>query len=313
MGRYVTVRLLSAVAVLLFSTVLVFFGVRLIPGDPISVALGMQTLPEFKEAFRALYGLDRPIYEQYFVWAGNLLSGNFGDSLITHSSVAEQVVKRIPRTFYVMGGGLLVSLLIAIPAAIVAARHDRRWPDKLVLSGSTAVMSMPVFWLGMLLTLLFAVTLGWLPAAGYVDPATDLVGSLRSMALVWLALGLYLAPFNIRVLRASLLDILKQDFIRTARARGVSENGVFYRHALKNAAIPVVTLIGLEVGYLMGGTIVLEKVFAYPGMGQLIINGVNSRDYPVVQIGVLFFSAGFVLVTLATDLLVGLLDPRVRQ
>lgn len=313
MGRYVIGRLLSALAVLIVSSVLVFFVVRLIPGDPISVQFGLQASPELKEAFRKLYGLDRPIYEQYFVWAGSLLSGNFGLSLITHSPVIEQLVARIPRTFYLMGGGLFISLLVAIPAAIVAARGNKRWPDKLVLSTSTAVMSVPEFWLGILLTLIFAVTLHWLPAAGFVDPGIDVVGSLRSMILPWATLGLYLAPFTVRVLRASLLDILQQDYIRTARARGVTENGVFYRHALKNAAIPVVTLIGLEVGYLMGGTIVLEKVFAYPGMGQLIINSVAARDYPVVQISVLFFSAGFVIVTLCTDLLYGLIDPRVRQ
>lgn len=312
MSRFVLGRLIGSLGVILVSSLIVFLLVRLIPGDPISFLLEQETDVTVKEAFRHLYGLDKPAYAQYFVWLGALLSGNFGLSLITHTPVIDQLTDRIPRTLYLMVGGLIVNLVVSIPAALLAARTNKHWPDSTVLWTTTFFMSIPTFWIGIIFTLVFAIALQWLPGAGFVDPSEDLVGSLRSMVLAWATLGLSMSAFTVRVLRASLLDVLTQDYIRTAKARGLSDNAVLFRHALKNAAIPAVTVIGLQVGALMGGTIVIEKVFAYPGMGQLIINSITSRDYPVAQVSMLFFSASFVLVTLCTDLMYGVLDPRIR-
>jgi peptide/nickel transport system permease protein len=312
MGRFLAGRLIGALGVVVASSLVIFMVVRLIPGDPISVLLEQETDPVAKEAFRRLYGLDQPVYVQYFVWAHALLTGNFGLSLITHTPVIEQVLVRAPRTLYLMVGSLALSLAISIPAALVAARRSKSWADSVVLSATTLVMSIPSFWIGIIFTLVFAIMLHWLPGAGFVDPSDDLGGSLRSMLLPWVTLGLSMAAFTVRVLRASLLDVLTQDYVRTARAKGVPESRVLFAHALKNAAIPAVTLIGLQIGSLMGGTIVIEKVFGYPGMGQLIVNSITQRDYPVIQLSMLFFASSFVLVTLATDLTYGFLDPRIR-
>ncbi|MDQ3810262.1 MAG: ABC transporter permease [Chloroflexota bacterium] len=312
MGRFLLGRVIGSLGVVVASSLVVFMVVRLIPGDPISVLLEQETDPAVKDAFRRLYGLDQPVYVQYFVWARALLTGDFGLSLITHTPVIEQLVARAPRTLYLMVGSLALSLAVSVPAALLAARKNKSWFDSLVLSATTLVMSIPSFWIGIIFTLIFAIMLQWLPGAGFVDPGEDLVGSLRSMILPWVTLGLSMAAFTIRVLRASLLDVLTQEYVRVARAKGVPERGVLLSHALKNAAIPTVTLIGVQIGTLMGGTIVIEKVFGYPGMGQLIVNSITQRDYPVIQLSMLFFASSFVLVTLATDLTYGFLDPRIR-
>jgi len=312
MGRFLAKRLIGSLGVVIASSLVVFFVVRLIPGDPISVLLETETDPVVKEAFRRLYGLDQPLVVQYVVWARALVTGDFGLSLITHTPAIDEVAARAPRTLFLMVGGLALSLAISVPASLLAAASDRSWPDSFVLWATTLVMSIPAFWIGIIFTLVFAITLHWLPGAGFVDLSEDLVGSLRSMILPWLTLGLSMAAFTIRVLRASLLDVLSQEYVRTARAKGASERRVLLRHALRNAAIPAVTLIGVQIGTLMGGAIVIEKVFGYPGMGQLIVNSITQRDYPVIQLSMMFFAASFVLVTLATDLTYGALDPRIR-
>ncbi|MCA1647204.1 MAG: ABC transporter permease subunit [Chloroflexi bacterium] len=277
MGRFLAGRFIGALGVVVASSLVIFMVVRLIPGDPISVLLEQETDPTVKEAFRRLYGLDQPVYVQYFVWARALVTGDFGLSLITHTPVIEQVIVRAPRTLYLMVGSLALSLAMSIPAALIAARKNRAWPDSVVLWATTLVMSIPSFWIGIIFTLVFAIILHWLPGAGFVDPSEDLAASLRSMILPWVTLGLSMAAFTVRVLRASLLDVLTQDYVRTARAKGVHERRVLLKHALKNAAIPAVTLIGVQIGTLMGGTIVIEKVFGYPGMGQLIVNSIARR------------------------------------
>ena len=312
MRHFILGRLGGTAATLFVSSLIVFFLVRLIPGDPIGVLLERNYSPELAASLRRLYGLDRPIHEQYIVWVGAMLSGDFGFSLITQTPVAGLLLERIPRTLYLMLGGVAIGLLIAIPAGIIAAANRRKWPDSWVVALTTAFMSIPSFWLGILLIILFAVTLRWLPAAGYVDPTRDLIGSLRSMVLPWLTLGLVMSAFITRVLRSSLLDVLGQDYIRTAQSRGLRDRAVIRRHALRNAAIPAVTVIGLEIGYLMGGAIVVEKVFAFPGMGQLIVNGITSRDYPLIQISILFFAFAFIIINMLTDVVYAQLDPRIK-
>lgn len=312
MTRFLLVRSLGVIATLFVSSVLVFFLVRWIPGDPIAVILGRTYDPEIAASLRQLYRLDQPIYLQYLSWCGALLQGDFGFSIVTRAPVLQQLVERVPRTLYLMTGGIATGLIIALPAGIVAALYRGRFIDTAINSFTSILLSVPQFWLGILLIVGLAVTLRWLPAAGYIDPAVDLTASIRSMILPWLTIGLPTSAFLTRVLRSSLLDVLGQDYIRTARARGLRETSVVAIHALRNAAIPAVTVLGLEVGYLLGGSIVVEVVFAYPGMGRLIIDSILRRDYPVIQATLLFFAFGFAVVNMLTDLAYAALDPRVR-
>ena len=306
-------RLLAALLTLFITTIVVFAMVRFIPGDPIATLLGREYEPKVAESLRNLYGLDQPVYQQYLTWLNALVHGDFGYSLLTRASVSEILVQRIPRTLYLLSGGVIIGLVIAIPIGILGAFHRGKLADTLLMSFTTALMSVPQFWLGILLIVVFAVSLGLLPGAGYVSFSDDAIGSIRSMALPWLTIGFAMAAFIARVLRSSLLDALGQDYIRTAQAHGLTNRQVVLKHALRrNAAIPTVTVVGLQIGYLLGGSIVVEQVFAFPGMGRVMISSIIQRDYPLIQAAVLFFATGFVIVNLLTDLSYGFLDPRAR-
>jgi peptide/nickel transport system permease protein len=295
------------------SAFIIFGIVHLIPGDPVSIILGREYDPQVAASMREFYGFNEPLHTQFLDWAGSVLSGDFGHSMLSQLPVSDILAERIPRTLYLMAGGVLVALLIGLPAGMIAAKSRGRALDAGITSATTLLMSVPQFFLGILLSLLVSVQLGLLPAAGYVDPLVDPWGSLKLMILPWLTIGFTLAALVARVLRSSLLDVLGQDYIRTARARGLSEPMVMTRHALRNASIPTVTVVGLETGYLIAGsTIVVEKVFSYPGMGQLIIDSILQRDYPLVQASILFFATAFVVVNLLTDIAYAILDPRLR-
>lgn len=312
MKRYLLTRLAGGLATLLVSAVVVFAVVRLIPGSPISKLLDRQFDPTVAASLQRLYGLDKPIPVQFWTWITAVLHGDLGYSLLSSDSVASIVGERIPRTLILLAGGVTVGLLIAVPAGVIAATRRGRYPDAAVSVGTTLLLSVPQFWLGILLTLVFAINLRVLPAIGYVDPAVDPAGAFKALILPWLTIGLPMAAYVSRVLRSSLLEVLGQDYLRAARARGVREDVVIMRHALRNAAIPTVTVVGLEIGYLLGGSIVVEQVFSYPGMGQLMINAIVSRDYPVIQASILFFAVAFVVVNLITDVIYATLDPRIR-
>jgi peptide/nickel transport system permease protein len=296
MGRYLLVRIAAAVPSLVLITVLVFLLVRLIPGDPVAALLELQRDPAVVAELRSFYGLDRPIYVQYLNWVSTIMSGSFGRSFMTGLPVTGLILERFPRTVYLMLGGVSVSLLIAIPAGIIAATHRRSWSDHGVTSLATLAMAVPNFWLGILLMLLFGVMLGWLPTTGYTEPQDDFLDFLRHMVLPWFTLGSALAALTTRMLRSSLLDVLSQDYMRTARAKG----------------IPTITVIGLQAGYLMGGAVVTERVFAYPGMGLLLVGSIFNRDYPVIQAGIILFAFTFIVINLLTDTAYALVDPRIR-
>lgn len=313
MGRYILRRMLLTIPALLLTTLLVFLLVRLIPGNPIAVLLEREQDPETVARLRAFYGLDKPLLQQYFVWLREIASGSFGQSFLNGADVTGIVLERFPRTLYLMTGGLIVSLLIALPAGIITAARRATWTDISLTSLATVLMAMPNFWLGILLILLFAVELGWLPAAGYVSPTDDLTESLKFMILPWITLGGSLCALTTRILRSSMLDAISRDFVRTARAKGLTERRVLLGHALKNAIIPTITVVGLQVGYLMGGAVVVERVFAYPGMGLLLINSITNRDYPVIQAGILLFAVTFIVINLVTDILYMVVDPRIRR
>ena len=313
MKRYIAGRLGGSLITMFIATFVVFVLVRLIPGDPIATLLTTQYDEGVADSLRKLYGLDRPIFEQFTTWLASIAHGDFGKSILSGTDVSELLVPRIPRTLVLMAGGIAVALIIAVPAGILAAVYRGRWPDAILMGITTVMMAIPQFWLGILLIVIFAVTLQVLPGAGFVPWSESPKEFLRSMILPWLTIGFSVSAFIARVLRSSLLDTLNQDYIRTAEARGLGRRSVVLRHALRNAAVPTVTVIGLEIGYLMGGAIVVETVFAYPGVGQLLVTSIQQRDYPIIQITLLFFAAGFVVVNLLTDLSYGLIDPRIRR
>jgi peptide/nickel transport system permease protein len=312
MQLYLFRRVLGMIPALLGVSVIVFLLIHLVPGDPISVMMGRVSDPEVLEAVRAQYGLDRPLVTQYLVWLSQVLHGNLGYSISNGGPVADQVLGRLPATFYLLAGGMLVALVLALPIGIVTASRHNSWVDLGGTTLSMIFMSIPSFWLAILLILLLAVKLGWLPATGYVPPSEDFGEFLRSLIMPSLALGMSEAGFIARLLRSSMLDALRQDYVTVARAKGLHDRRTLYRHALPNALIPVVTVIGIEIGYLLGGVIVIERVFAFPGMGLLTITAISTRDYPLIQGSILVFAVFFLIMNLVTDVLYGIIDPRVR-
>jgi peptide/nickel transport system permease protein len=312
MYRYLVARLVQLFFVLLFLSIIVFTIVRLIPGDPAAVMLGTEATPAAVAEIRREMGLDAPIPVQYVKWLQHVLQGNFGTSWVSKKPALELIVGALPVTLQLVGAAFLVALLIAAPAGILAAIRPRSWIDQ----GSTAFallgISMPSFWLGIMLVLLFALQLRWLPPSGYLPLTTDLWGALRATALPALTLGVALAAPLTRFLRSGMLDVLALDYVRTARAKGLPEGRVIARHALKNALLSVVTVLGLQIGALLGGSIVIEQVFAWPGIGRLSLAAIQQRDYGVVQGIVLFVATGFVLVNFLVDLVYLYLDPRIR-
>jgi len=311
--RFVIGRLVSAIPSLVLLSFVVFALVRVIPGDPISIMLEKNQDPELAQQLREFYGLDQPLLVQYGRWIQGILGGSFGNSIVNGRPVEAELAERLPRSLFLMLGSVAVALVLAIPIGLVAAARRNSWLDYGATALVTVLMSIPAFWLGILYILVFAVELQWLPATGYVSPREDFVGFARHMALPWLTLGGTIAALTTRVLRTSLIEELSSDYQRTAAAKGLHPRVILLRHAFRNAAVPMVTIIGLEMGYLMGGAVVTERVFAYPGMGQLLIGSVFSRDYPVIQAGILVFATLFIVMNIVTDVVVAAIDPRIRR
>jgi peptide/nickel transport system permease protein len=302
---------ISALTLLLIS-VIVFTGVRLIPGDPARVLAGTDADAAGLEEIRQKYGLNDPYLVQYARWLGLGLVGDLGESIRTRQGVARMVAGKLPITLELAVLSILVALAIAIPAGVVAAvRRNTAW-DVLASGVSLAGVSVPNFWLGIMLVLLVSVRLGWLPASGYVSPIEDLLGNLKRMAMPAFVLGTALAAVLMRQTRNSMIEVLSADFVRTARAKGLAGRAVVLRHALRNGLIPVVTILGLEMGALMGGAVVTEQIFVIPGFGRLIVEAVFTRDYPVVQGVVLITASSYVLINLLVDVSYSLLNPRIR-
>ena len=307
---YVVRRLLQLVPIALGVTILVFFLIHLVPGDPARTILGNQATPERIALVRHDFGLDRPLLVQYERFMGRIVHGDLGSSLFYSVPAGPLVLQRLPVTLWLLGFGTLLSVLIAVPLAALAATKRNRWQDQLVRAVPLVGLGFPAFWLGIMLLLLFGLNLGRaFPVGGY---GSGVLGHLHSMFLPGLTVALGIAPILIRSLRASLLEVLESDYIVTARSKGISERRVLLRHALRNAVISTVSVLGVNIGYLVGGTLVIEQVYGLPGIGQLMINSIFQRDFPVVQAVTLVFSVLVVLVYLATDVAHALLDPRVR-
>lgn len=304
MFAYIVQRLITTVFVLFAVVSLVFLILRVVPGDPATLIAGPQA--DFKdiELIRQKWGLERPIYVQYLTFWTNLVRGDLGRSWRTHRPVAEEVLVRFPATVQLATASTIVAVLIGTLAGLTAALRPHSFLDNITMVFALLGISTPNFLRALLLVLLFAVTLGWLPVAGR--------GSLVHLILPAVSLGIALAGLVARMLRSGLLEVLSQDYIRTARAKGLNEWSIIWRHALKNAAIPTVTVVGVQFGALLAGAVVTETIFSWPGVGRLMIDSINSRDYPTVQGAVILFAATVALVNLLVDLLYSLIDPRIR-
>jgi ABC-type dipeptide/oligopeptide/nickel transport system permease component len=298
-------RALLALPSLLLVTVLVFTIVHLIPGDPAQILAGDMATPQAVADLRAQWGLDRPLPIQYVAYLRNLAAGDLGRSIATRNPVTREIGDRFPTTLGLAASGILVAAILGLGAGVLAASKPfSGWDYGSMVLALTGV-STPVFWSGLILILVFSVWLGWLPSGG--------TGSLRHMVLPAFSLGLFDAGVIARQSRAGLLEVLEQDYIRTARAKGLAEHLVVVRHAFKNAVIPVVTVIGMQFGRMLGGAVLVESVFSLPGIGRLLVTAISQRDYPVIQGICLLLAASFVIINLAVDIAYGYLDPRIRQ
>src|SRR2546427_3874741 len=313
MGRLVLRRLGSTVPVLLLVTAGVFLLLHLTPGDPIDVMMAESVDAEVKENLRRELGLDRPLYVQYAAWMGRLVRGDRGRSIRNSAPVVESVSRRLRPSLELAALAMTVSLVIAFPLGIVCAVRRNTPIDRAGATFAVFGICMPNFLLALLLIFFFGVTLRWLPISGYTDPLEEAWNGLRSLALPAVTLGLALAAVVTRTLRSSPLEALAEDYVRTARAKGLSEWRVIWSHVLKNALIPVVTVLGLQLGTLIGGAVITEDVFALPGGGRLVVDAGFARDFPLVQGVVLPISVGFILSNLIVDVLYGWIDPRIRS
>lgn len=316
-SRALRVQLLRRVASLgataLLVSVITFVALRILPGDPARLIVGTEGDPAAVEQIRSLLGYDRPLPVQLWEWLAGALRGDLGVSLRYDRPVTELIMGRLDVTLALTIGATMLAVLTAGPLGIFAATRRGRAGDTAAVVFSQAGLSVPSFWVGMLLILLFAVRLRWLPAAGYVPPGQDVGAWARSLLLPTVALALPQAAVLTRLVRSSVLDVLGQDYVRFARAKGLSERVVLYRHALRNALIPPLTVLGLQVGQLLAGSIVVETVFALPGLGQLLLNAIAARDLPVVQGAVAFAALVVVLVNFVVDAVYTVIDPRVRS
>jgi peptide/nickel transport system permease protein len=305
-------RLGGAVVVLALVAVLVFALTRLASGDPVALLLGDQATAEDIAHARTQYGLDKPLPTQFALWVGELLQGNLGQSLFLQRPVAQALMERAEPTLFLALFAVAIAAAIGIPSGMAAAIWRGSAADQAVSSVAMLGASVPSFWLGLILIQLFAVKLGWFPASGYGDPTAGFADRLHHLILPALVLGLLNSALIIRFTRASMLDILGEDYVRTARAKGLPERVIMVKHVLRNALVPIVTVLGLTLALMIGGTVVTETVFNLPGVGNLVVRAVLRRDYPVIQGTLLVIAAIYVFINLAIDFLYTLVDPRIR-
>lgn len=304
MSRYILRRLLYAIPVMLVVSLIVFGILHIAPGDPATMLAGEDARPEDVAAIKANYGLDQPLYVQYGVWLGNALRGDFGRSIVTRRPVMDEIATRLPSTVQLAVSALFLAVILGMIVGVISATRQYSALDHGVMVLALLGVSMPVFWLGLMLIMIFAVELRWLPTGG--------TGTIQQLVLPAVTLGAASTAIIARMTRSSMLEVVRQDYIRTARAKGLMERVVLVRHALKNALIPVATVVGIEFGYLLGGAVITETVFSRPGLGRMLVTSINSRDFPVVQGTLMLLAGSFVLVNLLVDILYGFLDPRIR-
>jgi len=304
MLKYIFKKLLMMIPILLGLTIILFLILHLAPGDPVHLVVGPNVTPEVYENVRRSMGLDRPLIIQYFDYLSNLVKGDLGSSILQHRPVADIVFERFPITIGLGVRALLLSFLIAVPVGIIAAVNRKKSADFIAMTFALVGISMPTFWFGIILLYFFAYKLGLFPISGY--------GTWKHLVLPVITMGLTDAAVIARMMRSSMLEVIGQDYIRTARAKGLREKVVTNKHALKNALIPVITLLGMRMGWIIGGSVTLEIIFSIPGLGRTMVDSIFSRDYPVVQGSVLILATSVMISNLIADILYALVDPRIR-
>ena len=309
---FVLKRLLITIPVLIGMSLLVFSLIHLVPGDPARVMLGLTATPENVATLHEQLGLDDPIWRQYLTWLGNVLHGDLGTDYRSHEPLTQMLLARLPVTLELTILATVFSVLIAVPLGVLGAVRRRGVADVTGTTVSLLGISLPDFGLGVLLVLLVSLKLDWLPPSGYRPLSEGVIDNLRYMILPALTLSISMASVLLRTTRAAMLEVLGQDYVKFARAKGISENLVIAKHALRNASIPIVTVLGLQFGFLLGGAVIVESIFSLPGIGRMTLNAVNTRSYPIVQGGILIIGVLFMLVNLLTDLLYAVLNPRIR-
>ena len=312
MLKYFLKRIIQVIPVLLLSSIIIFSLIRLIPGNPALLLAGPDALPEQIEVITKELGLDKPIISQYFIWISNILKGDFGKSIINGYPVFKLISLKFIATLELAVSGLIVSLLIAFPLGILSAIKRNGIIEKFTTIFVALGQAIPTFWLGILLVLFFSIKLRWLPPSGRIEFTENPELALKLIILPAFTLGVYTASVLTRFLKTSVLEILTLDYVLTARAKGLSEWIVIFRHVIKNALIPFVTVLGLQFGAFLGGSVVTESIFDWPGLGRLMLQSIHTRDYPVLQGTILVVVFGFVIVNLIIDLLYSFLDPKIR-
>ena len=314
MLRYVAVRLLQLIPVVLLASVGIFLIIHLVPGDPVVTVTGMDASPEQMARVRSELGLDRPLPVQYVDWLGRVVTGDLGTSIVSQSPTSTLIVDRMPATIQLTVATMAIALSAGIPLGLLAAARAGSWLDKTVSGYAAVSLAVPTFWVGILFILLFGITLGWLPtASAYVAVTDDPLGALEATIGPAFTLGFFVSGIIARFVRASMVEVLGLDYIRTGRAKGVSEARLVWVHAFRAASLPTLTVVGIQFGTFMGGALVTESVFNYPGIGRLILSSILQRDFVVVQGAVLAVVVIFALVNLVTDVLYGFLNPRIRS
>lgn len=311
-ARFLARRIAYSMVVLIGVLIAVFALVQLVPGDPVRIALGTRYTPQAYDALRAASGLDRPLFSQFFAYAGSAFTGDLGVSFRNGDPVGEILLDRLPATVSLAAAGIVIALLIAVPAGIWSALHEGRVSDAIVRVVSQFGVSIPDFWMGILLIALFSTTLGWLPTSGYRPLLEDPGGWLRHLVLPGLTVGLVAAAILTRYVRSAILEVAAMGYVRTARSKGLPPRVVTFRHTVRNALVPILTITGIQLATILGGVIVVEVVFAWPGLGRLVYNAVAARDYPVIQGAVLLIAVLFLAINLVVDLLYAVVDPRIR-
>lgn len=304
MLKYIVKRIVLMIPVIIAMTLIVFMIFYFAPGDPVSRIAGPNVSPEVYESIRQKYGLDQPFIVQYYRFVKSVVQGDLGISILQDRPVIEMIRERLPVTLEIGLLGFLITFLIAIPAGVMAAVKKNTIVDYLCMSGSLLGIAIPTFWFGMLLLYFFAYKLRWFPISG--------AGTIKHLILPSFAIGLTNAAITARMVRSSMLEVLKQDFVRTARSKGLYEKTVVYSHALKNAMIPIISLMGLRLGWIIGGSVALEIIFSIPGIGRLMVDSILARDYPVVQGAMIVLTSSIILANILADILYSVVDPRIR-
>ena len=312
MLKYIVKRILMAIPILLGISIIAFFLIRLVPGDTVTALLGANYNEEQATILRAKYGLDKPLVLQYFIWFKNVLVGDLGNSFFTREPVLAAIADRLPVTLQLMFMSFLYSIFIAIPLGTIAAIKRNSVLDYGASFVGLLGVSVPNFWLGTLFILFFSLNLKWFPSGGFISFFEDPVQNLQYMIMPSVALGASVGAVVMRMTRSSMLEVLGQDYIKMAEAKGVKDRRLIIHHALKNGFIPVVTVLGIQLGYLLGGSVVIEKIFSLPGVGQLSLQAITNRDYALMQGCILLVASGFVIINLIVDIIYAFLNPRIR-